>query len=288
MTQELTNPLQEKTNEVNEQISRLARHMCNFANLNPNFKSGGRDYVRIEAEEGDRTQPEFPYDVYVDESEHSIPEASFTYKFEAKRERYYVEEDEKYVQKAHLLFILSIIGINERVLLPQQMAEDVMGLPGEEAVREVGPVTLVATTMFALGTGNGNFSVCDHMEYKDADGEALVEAPCSCENNNVMYVPEHEVDDGDVIIREDGITQYASTDLLQKSKNEVIIYDDLEVAVTHWRDMIHIGEEIDVDMKLERLNRAIHTFNVVLRAVWTQAGLTSPQQAELAARLQRS
>lgn len=284
-------PLPDEKIALQEQTTKLARELCNFANLNPRFKKATSDYVRIEAEEAERSEPESLLDEDDNELEcdfSGVPEASFVYKFEAIRYRRYEKEDNQSRQRASAMFILSVIGINKHVFVPPHIAEEAIGLPGPEAVREIGPVSLQATTTFTVSTETGNFSVCDHAVYLDMDGDPLHEAPCSCENNVLVYDPEFEVDETDDTPTIIGLRQRPSFDLLEKSKNETVVYDDIDFAVKEWEDMIHVGERIDADMYKERLQRAFLTLDSVQRAIWTQAGLSDEQQRNLRARLQRS
>lgn len=297
MTVEQHPALDQENKQLQEQITRFGRQLCNFANQNTSFKKGRADYVRIEAEVGERVDIEPPEEYELadcnDEDEmgmyRSVPTGSLTYKFEAVRERYYAKHEDRYVQTAHALFILSVIGINKNVHLPEHIAEEVMGLPGKEAAREAGLVTLQATTMFKLDMGSGNFSVCDHAEYVDMDGDSFHEAPCSCENNVLAYVSDIEPEeDGELIADEESIKQFPSSDLFEKSQNEIVIFDDIDAAVTEWKDMIHIGDAVDLEMQKERLARAKYSFQVIQEAIWAQAGLTSKQQSHLKAKLAAS
>lgn len=292
---ESASELESRKADVYQRLGRFGRQLCNFANLDPAFKNGRSDYTCLEAVDAERVEPELPENFegdeegyYDDEVPSVAPEATFIFKFEAERQRFYDEIGDELVEKAHVQFILSVTGINKHVHMPEHIAEEVIGLPGKEAVREIGPVTLKAMTTFTLTTGINRFSVCDHAEYLDMDDGPMHEAACSCENNILFYTTDREVNDlGDVLMLSDeDIKQHPSLDLLQKSSNEVVSYHNIDTAVEEWQQMADIGLHIDTDVMEDRLARAEFTLGKIQEVIWTKAGLTHKQQQVLRKKLQ--
>lgn len=298
MNIELNTHHEQDHNDSNSRLQHLSRELQNFANLDPTFKNGRSDYNCIEVTSADRMDPEIPVsnDHIVDDEVPGveamcIPNAMFTFKFEANRIRYYVENSDRTIESAHLQFILSVIGINANVTMPEHFAEELLSMPGREAARELGPVTLKATTMFSISPSSNHFAVCDKVEYLDIDDCELLELPCSCENNCITYVPEYEADDEEVhtpSFSDPDTTQYPSLDLYQKSINEVITYNDIQNATSEWHSMAEVGTYVDQMILARRIERASVALYAIQNAIWTKSGMPPRQQKLLRKQLKYS
>lgn len=290
--EQIQNPTLILQQNTQQQISLLSREMTTVANFNLRFKKGEADYVGIETTDGDRMKPEFLDDI--DEDEYlgmKLPECDLTYKFEAERQRLVYVEDGRLQQVGSVIFTLTTTGLMKNMYVPGHLAEDMIGLPPEEATQEIGLVSKKSITMHTLMSGPRTLNVCETNVYLDLDGDPLHEPACSCENNALLYVDsdedEAETDTGDVIELPETIKQFASSDLLQKSQNETIKHTDPETAIRDWQSAIEVGELLEWEIRYRRAVNARAVFRITMQAIWTQAGIDPHQQIEIMNRIRK-
>lgn len=302
----MTNPeasYQEQTEEtIQLEISSLLRELKNFANANRRFKNGTADSVMLVAVEGEKAdddalgffmeydEPESTEwdDEYEDDEDCAIiPTSEFIYTFKAERIREFREEPWGKRPFAWLGFMLSVEAIQNDVYMPAHLAEGVIDLPAEEAVREIGPIACRSEVRFSMNTLTKNFSLCESSTYLDLDGDPLCDIPCSCVEADVRYVQleEPEEVDGQLVLPDASPQQIASSALIDKSLHEASDYTDIDQAVGEWRDMQHIGERLDLEVRHSNVIRARRTLDNIQNVIWTQAGLTPAEQHVLKKRL---
>ena len=282
----------EEQSELDTQhhLGLLVRELCSFANNNPRFKKGAKDYVAIKVTEGDYILPKTAEDQLAmpndhrndgdeltddyDEDDFPIPVDEYTYSFEAERKRYITDSGE---ERAWVLFMFSVVGRQANALLPQHIAENVMGLPPEEARREAGTVTHQTEHLFTLSTRERTLTVCESSAYLDLDEDPISEA-CSCASKDMFYITDDDIiEEADVaMIDADSIQQYAPADVKERSMHEVVIQDDLEVAVDEWRAAQEAGLIIDTSIRHSTVTRARVVMKIIQEAIQEQAGVRSP------------
>jgi hypothetical protein len=277
MSTEQAIPTTEVSEEMLEDNLRLLlRDLCAFANRDPYFRKGQSDYTAIEAVSGDQVLPVWEGDAE-NKAGKLVPFSDYTYKFAAERKRYY---DDEFRQRAWVRFVFSVAGRHNNTLLPGHIAEEALGLPADEAVREQGPVTLLREQQYTFLSRDFSFGICDSYAYLDEDDDPISEA-CTCNEQDVIYVANaatiEEVEHSLALSRDDTIQQYATQDVEERSTHESITLIDVDQALEEWASSIDIGNHMDQEWQLGQIYDARFVLESINEAILIKLGLKQPK-----------
>ncbi|MGH7241371.1 MAG: hypothetical protein ACREGB_03690, partial [Candidatus Saccharimonadales bacterium] len=226
MTVEQIDDHEAREQHVGVQIQQLARELSDFANNNPRFRKGLVDYIYINVGEADACKPievddenELDDDAGEDDGQY---QGEITYSFQAERKRRLLDGE----QIAWIEFLFSVTGVEYNVNLPGHIAEDELGLPAEEAIREAGLVRRMTSHIFRLNTRKRQVGLMEELTYTASDGEPITSYCVGDDDGNdeLMYI----ADQGDgeqegVVLDLSEIKQYSSYQLDSRHESDPIV-----------------------------------------------------------------
>lgn len=281
--------------DIQANLRLLLRELCDFANRDARFRSGQADYTAIEVMTGDQTLPGWQVDldesdIYdeadddPDEAENDsgfqAPSADFTYRFAAERKRYI---DDSARQRAWVKFTFMVIGRLQNLQAPLHIAEDSMGLPAAEAVKELGMVTLCREAQYTFCTQDLSFAVCESLTWLDGDDDPISEA-CTCDDQGMIYVTNaatiEEVGNLLSVEAEGTIKQYAPQPTEERAAHESLVVEDVNEAVLEeWATSDSLGHALDQEFRLAQITSARAVLANINEAIFAKLGLVKPPVA---------
>lgn len=154
-----------------DNITRLLTELQALAKNNPGFKAARRDFVDFEVAEGD----------VVEDVDNPVETHEVVYGFSAIRHR-----SPRVGTSLHFEF--SQTDRRRNVTVPPSVLEDAIGLPADQAGKEIADATFELSHTFRIATDDNHLSVCETYTYYDDEGD-IIHLVCSCGDDHIDPVP---------------------------------------------------------------------------------------------------